>query len=72
MTIKYNRFALFPHTCSKCEKSFWLEPYKHFKVDEYKVFGCITYITNICKECSAEVENNEVGDTTDGKDTDNG
>ena len=63
MTIKYNRFALFPHTCSKCEKSFWLEPYKHFKVDEYKGIICATYIMNICKECSAEVENNEVGDT---------
>ena len=63
MRIKYNRFALFPHTCSRCEKSFWLEPYKHFKVNEYKVFGCVTYITNICKECSTEVENNEESDT---------
>ena len=63
MKIKYNRFALFPHTCSEGEKSFWLEPYKHFKVDEYKVFGCITYVTNICKECSAKVRNNEDGDT---------
>jgi hypothetical protein len=63
MTIKYNRFALFPHTCSECGKSFWLEPYKRFKVDEYKVFGCITYITNICKECNAKVESNKAGDT---------
>ena len=68
MTIKYNRFALFPHTCSRCEKSFWLEPYKHFKMDAYQAFGCVTYITNICKECSAEVKSNEVGDT-DGKDS---
>lgn len=71
MTIKYNRFALFPHTCSRCEKSFWLEPYKHFKMDTYQAFGCVTYVTNICKECSAKVRNDEVGDT-DGKDADNG
>lgn len=62
MTIKYNRFALFPHTCSRCERSFWLEPYKHFKIDEYKAIVCCTYVTNICKECSAKVENNEAGD----------
>ena len=68
MTIKYNRFALFPHTCSRCEKSFWLEPYKHFKMESYQAFGCIEYITNICKECSAKVRNDKAGDT-DGKDS---
>ena len=57
MTIKYNRFALFPHTCSRCEKSFWLEPYKRFKFDEYKAIACVTYVTTICKECSDKLAN---------------
>lgn len=62
MTIKYNRFALFPHTCSKCEKSFWLEPYKHFKMDEYKGIVCVMYVMNICKECSDKIENERMND----------
>ena len=52
MKIKYNRFALLPHTCSKCEKAFWLEPYKHYTVERFSGVGCVEYITNICKECN--------------------
>lgn len=33
MTIKNNRFAILPHTCSRCERTFWLEPYKHYKIE---------------------------------------
>ena len=50
MKIKYNRFALLPHTCSSCEKSFWLEPYKHYIVEEFSL-RYVEYETNICKEC---------------------
>ena len=59
MKIKYNRFAILPHTCSECEKSFWLEPYKHYKVDRFSVAGCVEYITNICKECNEALEQME-------------
>jgi len=55
MEIKYNRFALLPHTCSKCEKSFWLEPYKHYKVTEFRLTGIIDFKTNICKECAKKI-----------------
>ena len=56
MKIKYNRFALLPHTCSKCEKVFWLEPYKHYKVESFSFTGCVEYVTNICKECNEAFE----------------
>lgn len=56
MKIKYNRFALLPHTCSKCEKAFWFEPYKHCKIESFGVMGCVEYITNICKECAEVLE----------------
>lgn len=51
MKLIYNRFSLIPHTCSKCEKTFWLEPYKHYKVERFSMFGTIEFVTNICKEC---------------------
>lgn len=28
MILRYNRFALIPHTCNQCEKIFWLEWYR--------------------------------------------
>lgn len=52
MKIKYNRFAILPYTCSECQKTFWLELYKHYTVDRFSWAGCVTYITNICKECN--------------------
>ncbi len=52
MKLIYNRFSLIPHTCSKCEKAFWLAPYKRYKVERFSMFGNIEYVTNICKECA--------------------
>ena len=56
MKINYNRFALLPHTCSECEKTFWLEPYKHYKIERFSMVGCVEYVTNICKECNEKFE----------------
>ena len=55
MEIKYNRFALLPHTCSQCGKSFWLEPYKHYKITEYRIMGVIDNVFNACMECSDSI-----------------
>ena len=60
MKIKYNRFALLPHTCSKCEKAFWLEPYKHYTIEHMNLVGSICYVTNICKECNEELLQEEL------------
>ena len=62
MKIKYNRFALLPHTCSRCEKTFWLEPYKHYKVEQFAGMGIVEYVTNICKECNEVLEQVKEGD----------
>ena len=59
MKIKYNRFALLPHTCIKCEKTFWLEPYKRYKMERLSIVGCVEYLTNICKECDKALEQME-------------
>ena len=56
MRVNYNRFAILPHTCSKCEKSFWLEPYKRYKIEHFSMVGCVEYITSICKGCSKALE----------------
>lgn len=64
MKIKYNRFALVPHTCSNCGKSFWLEPYKHSSFDRFSPLGGFSIVTaNICKECANEL-NKEQTDAT--------
>ena len=60
MKINYNRFAILPHTCSRCEKTFWLEPYKHYKVESFSMV-CVEYITNICKECNEALEQTKGG-----------
>lgn len=65
MKIKYNRFALIPHCCSKCEEVFWLEKYKHYKVERISAMGCITFVTNICKKCADEVSAKEGADNDD-------
>ena len=59
MKLIYNRFSLIPHTCSKCEKAFWLEPYKRYKVERFSMFGNVEYVTNICKECVISKLNGE-------------
>lgn len=56
MTIKNNRFAILPHTCSKCERAFWLEPYKHYKIERWSLTGCVTFVTNICKDCGESID----------------
>ena len=64
MKIKYNRFAILPHCCTECKKTFWLEPYKHCSFKEFRLFGSVEYVTNICKECANNLElkgdNNEI------------
>ena len=61
MKLIYNRFSIIPHTCSKCEKAFWLEPYKHYKFERFSMFGSVEYVTNICKECViAELKENQI------------
>jgi len=65
MEIKYNRFALLPHTCAECEKSFWLEPYKYYKISEERMMGIVDYKTHICKECSDKI--NALRGAEDGK-----
>ena len=63
MKIKYNRFALLPHTCSDCGKTFWLEPYKYSSYDRFSPVGGFSIITtSLCKECSNKVE--EQGENT--------
>ena len=59
MTIKNNRFAILPHTCSKCERTFWLEPYKHSKIERWSFTGCVTFVTNICKDCGESIDETE-------------
>ena len=63
MKINYNRFAILPHTCSRCEKTFWLESYKHYKVKSFSIAGYVEFITNICKECNEALEQIEGSDT---------
>ena len=63
MKIKYNRFALLPHTCSNCGKTFWLEPYKYSSYDRFSPIGGFSIVTtSLCKECSDMVE--EQGENT--------
>ena len=60
MKIKYNRFALVPHTCSGCGRTFWLEPYKYSSYDRFSPIGGFCIITtSLCKECSNKVEEGE-------------
>ena len=59
MTIKNNRFAILPHTCSKCERTFWLEPYKHYKTERWSFTGCVTFVTNLCKDCGESIDEAE-------------
>lgn len=47
MTLKYNRIALIPHTCSICNRIFWLEPYR-CNLDDHLI---ATFVEPICKEC---------------------
>ncbi len=61
MTIKNNRFAILPHTCSECERTFWLEPYKHYKIERWSFTGCVEFVTNLCKDCSASIDKAEKG-----------
>lgn len=51
MTIKYNRFALFPHSCYMCERVFIFEPYKRLEAEEIHFIGTVSLITNVCKNC---------------------
>ena len=54
--MKNNRFAILPHTCSKCDRTFWLEPYKHYKIERWSFTGCVEYVTNICYDCGKSIE----------------
>lgn len=65
MKIKCNRFALLPHTCSNCGKSFWLEPYKYSSFDRFSPIGgfCIV-TTSICKECANELDKENKNEST--------
>ena len=49
MTItKYDRFAMFPKRCDKCNRLFWLEPYNIY----YKMVGLDINIKCVeCREC---------------------
>lgn len=54
MTItKYDRFAIIPKRCDKCNRLFWLEPYNIF----YKNVGIREYsLEQIeCKNCTRKV-----------------
>jgi len=62
MRIKNNRFAILPHTCSKCERTFWLEPYKHYKIERWSFTGCVTFVTNLCKDCGESIDETESED----------
>jgi hypothetical protein len=59
MTItKYDRVAIFPKRCDKCNRLFWLEPYNI----SYKIVGIELYSLNQieCKKCAeSEVKPNE-------------
>ena len=59
MTItKYDRVAIFPKRCDKCNRLFWLEPYNI----HYKIVGIDLYSLNQieCKECAeSEVKPND-------------
>jgi ribosomal protein S27AE len=59
MTIKNNRFAILPHTCSRCGRAFWLEPYKHYKTKRWSFAGCVTFITNLCTDCGESIDEAE-------------
>ena len=59
MTIKNNRFAILPHTCSRCGRTFWLEPYKHYKIERWSFAGCVTFITNLCTDCGESIDEAE-------------
>jgi hypothetical protein len=51
MTItKYDRVAILPKRCNKCNRLFWLEPYNIF----YKTVGIESYsLKQIeCKKCA--------------------
>lgn len=54
MTItKYDRFAIIPKRCDKCNRLFWLEPYNVF----YKNVGIREYYLEQieCKNCAKKV-----------------
>ena len=59
MTItKYDGFAIIPKRCDRCNRLFWLEPYKIY----YNVFGVGCYFLKQieCKKCAeSEVKPNE-------------
>lgn len=59
MTItKYDKVAILPKRCDRCNRLFWLEPYNIF----YKTVGIGAYSLKQteCKECSKEQESNTV------------
>lgn len=59
MTItKYDRVAIFPKRCDRCNRLFWLEPYNIF----YKLVGIEMYpLKNIeCKNCISKAESEEL------------
>ena len=56
MTLtKYDRFAIIPKRCDKCNRLFWLESYNVF----YKTVGIESYSFEQieCKNCIHKVEN---------------
>ena len=62
MTVKYNRFALIPHTCYECERAFIFEPYKRIKKEEIRVVGVIVHIADFCKNCGDKHINGKDGE----------
>ena len=60
MDIKYNRFAIVPTVCSKCNRTFWLEPYKRQSTERFSISGCCVLVTDICKYC-CDKESEEKG-----------
>lgn len=60
MTItKYDRFAILPKRCDRCNRLFWLEPYNIF----YKLVGIESYsLKQIeCKNCIDKAEKEKTG-----------
>lgn len=46
-----NRFAILPHHCHKCNKYFWLVPYRKQDMIGKDVNGTF-YSASFCNECS--------------------
>lgn len=58
MTItKYDRVAIIPKRCDKCNRLFWLEPYNTY----YKIVGIDLYSLNQieCKNCIDKAESED-------------